>query len=74
MLAILAIFLLPFLQMGISYLGFRLTAALGGVLDSGQNRLLDALTGATGFMLAMVGSCALISLYACCCFIRTVTV
>jgi len=74
MLAILAIFLLPFLQMGISYLGFKLAAALGGVLDGGQNRLLEGLTGAMGFMLAMVGSCALICLYACCCFLRTVTV
>lgn len=74
MLAILAIFLLPFLQMGISYLGFKLSAALGGVLDGGQSRLLEGLTGAMGFMLAMVGSCAMISLYASFCFLRTVTV
>lgn len=74
MLAILAIFMLPFLQMGISYLGFKLSAALGSVMDGGQSRLLEGLTGAMGFMLAMVGSCAIISLYACCCFLRTVTV
>ncbi len=74
MLAILAIFVLPFLQMGISFLGFKCSAALGGVIDGGQNRLLDGLTGAMGFLLAMVGSCAIISLYACCCFLRTVAV
>ncbi len=73
MLAVLAIFVLPFVQMGISYLGFKLTAALGGILEAGQGRLLDALTGAMGFMLAMVGSCGVICLYSCCCFLQVVT-
>lgn len=70
MLAVLAMFLLPFLQMGISYLGFKLTSALCGVLDSGQDKLLDTLTASMGLLLAMVGSCTAMSLISCCCLVK----
>ena len=70
MLAILAIFVLPFFRLGISYLGFKLTSAIGGLLESGQDRLLDTITSAMGYILAMVGSCTAISLIACCSFVK----
>ena len=73
MLAVLAVFMLPFFRMGISYLGFKLTAALCGILDTGHSKLLDIITGLMGYMLAMVGSCTVMSLIACCCFVKTVT-
>jgi len=74
MLGILAIFLLPFLQLGCSYLMFKLTSALCGIIGSRQTGLLEALSSAMGYTLAMVGSCALMVLLACCCFLRSVQV
>ena len=73
MLAVLAIFILPFLHMGASYLSFKLTAALGGLVDGSHGRLLDAVATALGFMLAMVGSTALMSLMSCCFFLKAVS-
>ena len=73
MLAVLGAFVTPFLQIGISYLAFKVTAALSAVLGSGQGRLLEALTGAAGNLLAMVGSATVMSLLACCCFMKVVT-
>ena len=70
MLAILAMFTLPFFQVGISYLGLKLTSALGGLLGSGHDKLLDTLTGTMGYMLAMIGSCTAMSIIACCCFVK----
>lgn len=72
MLAVLGAFVTPFLRIGISYLAFKLTAALSGVLGSGQGKLLEALTGAAGNLLAMVGSATVMSLLACCCFMKVV--
>lgn len=72
MLSVLAVFLLPFCRMGISYLAFKLTAALGGIIDDRHGTLLEALTSAMGFMLAMTGSSALMSLLSCCCFFKAV--
>ena len=73
MLAVLAIFLFPFIKMGISYLIFKLTTALGGLIDQRHGKLLDAITGALGYMLAMTGSTALMSLLSCCFFLKAVT-
>lgn len=72
MLAVLGAFVTPFLRIGISYLAFKLTAALSAVLGSGQGKLLEALTGAAGNLLAMVGSATVMSLLACCCFMKVV--
>lgn len=72
MLAVLAYFVLPFCRMGISYLAFKLTAALGGVVDSRHGCLLEAVTSAMGFLLAMTGSSAVMSLLSCCCFFKAV--
>lgn len=74
MLAILAMFLLPFLQLGFYYLMFKLTSALSGILGSRMTSLLDSVSSAMGFLLGMTGSCALISLLSCCCFLKVVQI
>ncbi len=73
MLAILAVFAMPFFRMGINYLAFKLTTALSGVLGSKLGVLLDAVTDAMGFLLAMTGSSVLMCLIACCCFMKAVS-
>lgn len=70
MLAVVSIFIMPFLQMGISYLGFKLVTALSGVLECGQEKLLETLASAMGFMLAMAGSCTAMALVSCCCLVK----
>ena len=72
MLAIVAVFLLPFLRMGFQFLSFRLAAALSGVMGSKLCGLLDTLAEAMGFLLAMTGSCVLMCLLSCISFMRMV--
>ncbi len=72
MLTILAFFALPFCRMGISYLTLKLTTALSGVVHHRHSTLLEAITDAVGFLLAMTGSSALMSLLSCCCFFKAV--
>lgn len=73
MLAIFSAFILPFLNMGISYILFKISAAVGGVFGSKLGGLLEAITSVLGYFLAMIASCALIGILSCCCFIRTVS-
>ena len=72
MLAVLGAFVTPFLRIGISYLSFKLTAALSAVLGSVHGRLLEGFTSAMGYLLAMTGSATLMRLLACCCFLKVV--
>lgn len=74
MLAFLAVFAMPFLRMGLHYLAFKLTAALGGVMGSTLCGFMECITNTMGFLLAMLGSCLLMCLISCCCFMRMVTV
>ena len=61
MLAVLAACAYPFLQLGVQYLLYKLTAFLAGALGSPQLcRLIDGLGGAFGLVLGMTGSCALL--------------
>ena len=63
MLAILAACAYPFLQLGIQYLLYKLTAfAAGAVGAPGLHKLIDGLGGAFGLILGMTGSCALLLL------------
>ena len=63
MLAILAACAYPFLQLGVQYLLYKLTAFLAGVLGAPQLcKLIDGLGGAFGLVLGMTGSCALLLL------------
>ena len=74
MLSFLAIFAVPFFQMAIQYLGYRIAAALTMLLGSRLSRVLDGLAVAIGYMLAMTGSCLFIAMLSCFCFLRTVQV
>lgn len=72
MLAVFAVFASPFLKMGLHYLSFKLTAALGGVLGSSLCGFMDCITQTMGYLLAMLGSCALMCWISCCCFMKAV--
>lgn len=72
MLAVLSIFIIPFFQMGISYIIFKVTSALSGIFESRHTVLLDSISSVMGYLLAMTASCALITMLSCCSFIRTV--
>ena len=53
----------PFLQLGIQYLLYKLTAFLAGTLGTpGLCKLVDGLGGAFGLVLGMTGGCALLLL------------
>ncbi len=63
MLAILAACAYPFLQLGVQYLLYKLTAFLAAALGAaGLCKLIDGLGGAFGLVLGMTGSCALLLL------------
>ncbi|HJH62879.1 MAG TPA: stage III sporulation protein AE [Firmicutes bacterium] len=65
MLTILAICLLPLLQMAVHYLLYKLTAALSATVGSGPLcALVDQIGGAFGLMLGMIGACCLLLLIA----------
>ncbi len=70
MLAFLAVFASPFLRMGLHYLALKLTTALGGILGSYLCNYMECIAAAMGFLLAMLGSCVLMCLLSCCCFMR----
>lgn len=62
-LAILAGCAYPFLQLGIQYLLYKLTAFLAGAVGApGLCKLIDGLGGAFGLILGMTGSCAVLLL------------
>ena len=64
MLVVLAICLVPFLQLAIHYLTYKGAAALTGtVANSSISKLMDRIGGAFGLILGMTGSCALILLF-----------
>ena len=63
MLAILAACAYPFLQLGVQYLLYKVTAYLASVVGTpGLCKLIDGLGGAFGLILGMTGSCALLLL------------
>lgn len=63
MLAILAACAYPFLQLGIQYLLYKLTAFLAAAVGAPSLcKLIDGLGGAFGLVLGMTGSCALLLL------------
>jgi stage III sporulation protein AE len=75
MLVILGICAYPFLRIGVQYLILKLTAALSAALgDKRLVRLIDAVSGALGFLLAMTGADALMLLISCVCSMKAVSV
>ena len=70
-LAAAAVFLEPFLKIGIHYLVLKVTGAVCTVLDpKGTGGLLDVFATAMGLILAMTGSCCLLLLISTVCFLR----
>ncbi len=75
MLAVLAMCIAPFLQLGIHYLAYKLTAALAATVSGGRVAgLIDGIGGAFGLVLGMTGSCALLLLVSMISAISVVTV
>ena len=72
MIGILAVLLMPFLKIGIWFLGFRFTSVLSAVIESRLSGCLDTISQTMGYVLAMVGSCSLMNLLACFSFMKTV--
>jgi stage III sporulation protein AE len=63
MIVVLAICLLPFLQLAIHYLVYKLSAALAATVGEGRVcGLIEDLGGAFGMILGMMGACALLLL------------
>lgn len=63
MLVVLSMCLIPFLQLGVHYLMYKVTAALSAtVADSRLVTLIDGIAGAFGLVLGMTGACALLLL------------
>ncbi|MEG1720926.1 MAG: stage III sporulation protein AE, partial [Pseudoflavonifractor sp.] len=63
MLAVLGICLAPFLQLGIHYLAYKLTAALTATVSAGRiGALIDSIGGAFGLVLGMTGASAILLL------------
>lgn len=72
MLVVFAIFLLPFLELSASWICVRVTAALTGLLTSSLASLLESVSKAMGYLVALMGSSALICVLSCCCYIKVV--
>jgi stage III sporulation protein AE len=63
MLAVLSICIVPFLQLGVHYLVYKLVSALSAtIFDGGISGLISSIGGAFGLILGMTGSCALLLL------------
>lgn len=73
-LAILCIFLIPFLKIGLWFMGFRLVNVLCSIVESRLSGCLEAISDSMGYILAMVGSCSLLNLLACLSYFKTVTI
>ena len=61
MVGVLAICVIPFLQLAVQYLLFKLVAVTSSVFSEGRlSSLIDSLAGAFGIILGMLGSCVII--------------
>lgn len=69
LLGVLAVSILPFLEIGISYLLLKGTSAVTGILGEKQlSGLVGGLADAMGLLTAVTGVCALILMIGCVCF------
>lgn len=66
LLAVLAVCVSPFLNIGVNYLAYKGCAALASAIGGGnETKLIDDLGTALGMVLAMAASCALVLLISC---------
>lgn len=73
LLAILAIFVAPFLKIGIHYMMLKLTAAITGVFGSKRmTELIGSISTAMGLLLGMTGAVCLMLMISTVCFMRGV--
>ena len=73
MIAVIAIWISPFLQIGIRYLLLKLTAAVCGVFGVKQvSALIEAFSGAMGLLLGMTSAICVILLISLTCFLKGV--
>ncbi len=73
MLAVIAIAVVPFLQIGLQYLGLKLTAAICALFPEQHiTGLVEDFSGAMGFLLGMTGAMCLMFLISLVCFLRGV--
>lgn len=73
MLTVIAIAIVPFLQIGLHYLSLKLTAAVCSLFaDKGISDLVGDFSGAMGFLLGMTGAMCLIFLISLVCFLKGV--
>lgn len=74
MLALIAIWISPFLKIGLQYLLLKLTAALCGIFDVKLvNELIKAFSTAMGLLLGMVGAVCVLQLISVVCFMKGVS-
>ena len=72
-LAVMAVFLSPFLKIGVHYLILKLTAAVCGIFgEKGLTELIGDFSTAMGLLLAMTGSECLLLLISTVCFLKGV--
>ena len=72
-LVVIAITVVPFLQIGLQYLGLKLTAAVCALFSDKQiTGIIEDFSGAMGFLLGMTGAMCLIFLISLVCFLRGV--
>lgn len=70
-LAILAVWIGPFLQIGVQYILLKITAAVCGVIGTKQtSALVQDFSGAMGMVLAMTGTVCLLLLISIVCFMK----
>lgn len=73
MLGILAIAVLPFLRIGISYLVMKLCGGLAGIISGdAMPEMIGAIAETLGLLLAMTGTCALLLLISAACSLKAV--
>lgn len=69
--AILAVWIGPFLEIGIQYLMLKITASVCSVFGSkGSSELIDSFSGVMGFLLAITGTVCLLFLISIVCLMR----
>ena len=74
LLAMAAMWIGPFLQIGVQYLMLKLTAAVCSVIGSKQTvQLIQDFSGAMGMILAMIGTVSLLLLISTVCFMKGVS-
>ena len=74
MLAVVSICIGPFLRTGASYLVMKLSTAAGSALGAKPLiSLMDAITDAMGFLLAMTGTGGVLLLISCVCYLKVTT-